>query len=391
VHYHCTFPEAGMRDKVESAAMKTGYRSMVDSEDLKLLDSGELDLSRCDFREAQLSGLDLRGRNFSHCLFEKAQCEGAQFDGSDFRNATVSFMKAANAVFDGCKLEKLHFGYTDLSGASFKKALANGARFQHAKLNGANFQGATVIGGAIDADTTLEGVISDESTNFEGLKILRPTSRDLLFKDYTFENGTLRRRSAIANSTNSDSTNNALSSENIRPPERQKLIAAKVQIQHLLQNAVVTRFTAKQFADQIEDALREVPAAHENKLAEPLQTMLEFAEVLRNLAPDIEPPTAPLDRAQLELRIAQLEALVDRLTHQLDDETKAREAAEALVASDGFMANFRKSAGKASGTATANVITSLVTVSVPTAAVYFLGSEHPLVTAFLTVIGRLPK
>ncbi|SON56990.1 Serine/threonine-protein kinase B [Hartmannibacter diazotrophicus] len=364
---------------------------MADSEDLKLLASGELDLSRCDFREAQLSGLDLKGRNFSHCLFERAQCDGTQFDGSDFRAAKVSFMKAPNAVFDGCRLEKIHFGYTDLSGASLKKAVANGARFQHAKLNGANLQGALVIGGAIDADTILDGVLSDESTNFEGLQVIRSTSRDPLFKDYVFKNGTLHRRSDFGSSVISDSSNNERLPVDVHSPERQEIKTAKIQIQNLLHNAVVTRLTAQQFASQIENALRGVPAAQGNKVAEPLQTLLEFAEVLRHLAPDTQSPIDPLDRTQLELRIAQLETLVDRLTRQLDDETRAREAAEALAASGGFVKNFGKSAGKASGTAAVAVVTSLVTIGVPAATVFLLGREHPLVVAFLTVLGRLPK
>lgn len=170
-------------------------------------------------------------------------------------------------------------------------------------------------------------------------------------------------------------------------PERAKIKTAQTQIQHLIRNATVTRVTAQAFASQIEEALRNVPATHGNQLAEPLQTMQEFAVALRNLAPPNEPASDPLQRAQLELRISQLEALVDRLTRQLADETKAREAAEALAKKEGFWSNYKQGAGKAAGVATV----SLATVGVPTAAVFFLGVEHPLVQAFLTVMGRLPK
>ncbi|WP_296641034.1 leucine-rich repeat domain-containing protein [Roseinatronobacter sp.] len=170
-------------------------------------------------------------------------------------------------------------------------------------------------------------------------------------------------------------------------PERKKIKTAQTQIQHLIRNATVTRVTAQAFASQIEEALRDVPATHGNQLAEPLQTMQEFADALRNLAPANEPTSDPLQRAHLELRISQLEQLVDRLTRQLADETKAREAAEALAKKEGFLSNYKQGAGKAAGVATV----SLATVGVPTAAVFFLGVEHPLVQAFLTVIGRLPK
>lgn len=142
--------------------------------------------------------MDLRGRNFAHSLFEKASCEGTRFDGSDFQGAKVSFINAKNASFDGCNLVGLHFGYTDLQGASFKGAVADRTRFQHVKLDGANLNGTRLRGGAIDADTTLNRVTSDESTDFEGLQVLRPTSRDPLFKEYAFKTGTLYRRTGNA-------------------------------------------------------------------------------------------------------------------------------------------------------------------------------------------------
>ena len=364
---------------------------MADSEDLKLLASGELDLSRCDFRAADLTGMDLRGRNFSHCLFEKAKCEGTKFDGSNFKDARLSFIKAKNASFNGCLLEGQHFGFSDLSGASLKDARARGARFQSAKLTGVNLEGANLAGGSINVDTVLDGVIADERTNFEGLKVLRPTSRHPLFTGYRFENGTLRKQSLADATVPEVPTNTEQSVETQAAIAHQPIKIAQRQLQHLLEHAVFTRLTAQQLAGQIEEILRDVPATHDNRLIEPLQTMLEVAEVLRNLAPDTEASTAPLDREELEQRIAELEALVGRLTVELADEANARKAAEELAASDGFRANFLKSAGKAAGYASVSAAASIVAVGVPAVAVHFLGVEHPVVTAFLNGLGRLPK
>ncbi len=119
--------------------------------------------------------------------------------------------------------------------------------------------------------------------------------------------------------------------------------------------------------------------------------MLEVAEVLRNLAPASEALDASLDRDALEGRIAELEALVARLTAELSVETSARKAAEELAVSDGFRANFLKSAGKAGAYASVSAAASIVAVGVPAVAVHFLGIYHPVVTAFLTVLGQLPK
>jgi uncharacterized small protein (DUF1192 family) len=255
-------------------------------------------------------------------------------------------------------------------------------------LSRVDLRGAVLRDTSLDAETTIDDVITDHSTDFEGLRVSSATSRNSLFKDYIFEDGRLRRRSTSSQATAAGT--NADSFAESQPVGRQ-IRATEVQLRHLMQNAILTRITAQQLADQIERALLGVPATDGNMLVKPLQTMLEFAQVLRNLATDAELPSEPLDRVQLELRIAELEALVDRLTRELADETKAREAAEALGASDGFMANFRKSAGKASGVATVSVVASIATVGVHTAAVHFLGLENPLVSSLLAVLGRLPK
>ena len=356
---------------------------MADSEDLKLLRSGELDLSRCDFRETDLSGMDLRGRDFTHSLFNKSQCEGTRFDGSDFRGAKVSFMKAKNANFDNCNFGNTHFGYTDLTGASLVAVRARGTMFQHTKLSGADIRGADFSGGRMDADSVLQGIIADNETNFDRLNILRPTSRDPLFANYIFDKGVLRKGKTNANPTDLSESNGE--ANEMPPPIAKQSSTASIQIQHLLKNALVTRGTAQHFAEQIENILSDVPATNGNKLAEPLQTMLEFAEVLRNLEPEVGSEKSDLNRADLELRIAQLEALVERLTLQLSDEKQAHEATEALLKSDSAATRFKNSFATSSGIAAA----SCIGVGVPTAAAYFLGLEHPLVQAFLTVTGRL--
>lgn len=46
----------------------------------------------------------------------------------------------------------------------------------------------------MNADVKLEGVKADETTDFDGLRVLRPTSRNPLFAGYDFSDGVLRRR-----------------------------------------------------------------------------------------------------------------------------------------------------------------------------------------------------
>jgi hypothetical protein len=162
---------------------------------------------------------------------------------------------------------------------------------------------------------------------------------------------------------------------------------AETQIKSLLRHALVTRVTADTLSRQIDEALRDVPATNGNELAPILQMMAEVGEVLGHLAEDA-PRASTKDRERaLLLRISQLESIVARLTAALKQEEEARKAADAMAKKDGFLESFRKSAGTAAGAGTVG----LIAVGVPTAAVYFLGADHPLVTAFLTAIGKLPK
>ena len=163
--------------------------------------------------------------------------------------------------------------------------------------------------------------------------------------------------------------------------------AAETQIRTLLRNALVTQATAANLSEQIARALHGVQATQGNELAPILQMMAEVGEVLGNLADDPITSGDPEREQWLLLRIAQLEAIIERLTRALRDTEQARLAAEALSKKDGFLQSYRKSLGTAAGVGTVG----LIGVGVPTAADYFLGADHPLVTAFLTVMGRLPK
>ena len=355
---------------------------MADSEDLKMLLAGDLDLNRCDFRDADLSGMDLRDRDFSKALLRKANCEGTRFDGCTFKGADLAFIQARGAVFDNCDLSGQHLGYVDFTNASLRNANAKGARFQNARLDGAVLSGATLEGGSIDADTTLKGTVADLGTNFDKVKVLRPTSRDPLFTNYTYASGILHRdvatQAPLLSPERADSSNSVKSG---------KILTSTAQLELLAKNPVVTRVTARTIADQIEAALHGIPATDGNQLSAPLQTLLEVAEALRGISPEEESISSPLERMVLTDRIAELEVQIDALNRQLVDANKAREAAEQLLKSDGFVANFKRSAGKGLG----YVAASYIALSIPAAATYFLGSEHVFVKQLLTHLADLPS
>ena len=157
---------------------------------------------------------------------------------------------------------------------------------------------------------------------------------------------------------------------------------AQTQIAFLLDHAAVSQVTAETTASQIRHALRDI-----NDRPPVLKTMGDVADVLDRLAKAPIGPGNPEREAELTARIAELEAQVQTLTAQLADAKAAREAAEALAGAPGFWSKYKSAAGTPAGAGTV----ALAGITAPTALVYFLGADHPLIQAFLTVTGRLPR
>ena len=164
-----------------------------------------------------------------------------------------------------------------------------------------------------------------------------------------------------------------------------KVQTSQEQIRRLLSQPSLTRVTAATLANQIEAALRGVPATDGNRLPEPLQTMQDMAEVLRRLAPTAMPDPAVLREPELRLRIAQLEALVERLAAQLHSEKAAREATEALLRKDSVGKQFTKGLAWTAGSGSAVALA----VALHSTGVHFLGGTHPLMDVILARLGRL--
>ena len=167
-------------------------------------------------------------------------------------------------------------------------------------------------------------------------------------------------------------------------PPRDIRTAAR-QIHFLLNNALVTRTTADQFATQIETALRGVPVTRGNELPPVLQMMADVAVVLRHLAPNGQDHSRAIEESALRLQIAHLEDLVINLRHALADESKAREAAEALARRDNFWTSVKRGAGEKAGAWGVG----LVGVGAIGALTFFLGSDHKDLQGLLTVFNGL--
>lgn len=175
-----------------------------------------------------------------------------------------------------------------------------------------------------------------------------------------------------------------------RPTEAsQSIRTAETTIAFLLAHASTTQVSAAGLASQIRFALRDVPATNGNRLPSVLQSMEDIAVVLEGLGAAVEQPERQTRETRLLEQIARLEDKLKELTERLMDAEQVREAANALETSPGFWKVFGTSFAKASGTASGAGIIALAGFAAPTALVYFLGQENPLVQTLLTVLGRL--
>jgi uncharacterized protein YjbI with pentapeptide repeats len=78
------------------------------------------DLTRCDFRHADLRGIDADGIDFSHCYFRQADLRGVDFTNSRLDGASIRAAKIAGTYFP-----------TDLRAEEISLSLLHGTRMRY--------------------------------------------------------------------------------------------------------------------------------------------------------------------------------------------------------------------------------------------------------------------
>lgn len=172
---------------------------MADPDDLKLLGSGELNLSDCDFSQADLSGLDLKGRRFNRSKLTNARAPKATLSGVDLSTAKVMGLDLSGADLRGARfggaLSRVNFSGANLQGAQIS-GLISRTNFKGADVRGTNFSGVT-----IREECNFDEAVYDARTNFEGVSTSRAVARLPIFQDYDLIDGRLRRRGTTAGTT----------------------------------------------------------------------------------------------------------------------------------------------------------------------------------------------
>ncbi len=116
---------------------------------------GRADLSDAHLRTADLSGIDLREAVLSGTDFTEANLTGAHLQGATGSGSRWTGAQLAGANFDTARLPGADFGKANLAGASFKEA-----DLARAHLAGADLRGA-VLCGAVLTEAVLDGALLD--------------------------------------------------------------------------------------------------------------------------------------------------------------------------------------------------------------------------------------
>ncbi|MGE0338647.1 MAG: pentapeptide repeat-containing protein [Xanthobacteraceae bacterium] len=233
---------------------------MADEEDIKRLRDGERDLTRSDFRKANLSGADLRDRDFSDALFDNADLSKTDFRGSSIVGASLT-----GATFNGANLAGVRFPQS-LVAVSFEGANLVGASFANCNLGRANFAGADIRGtqftyvSFIDNNDFTDAVF-DTATDFEKATGLRYLSRVPVFQNFNYDRGVFTRKPNVPTASEGADAFNA--TIEVRDPPRNSPSAIEKRIAISLPEV---RGLAASLALAIDGHIQTIEAAKPNEV-----------------------------------------------------------------------------------------------------------------------------
>ncbi|MCV0424148.1 MAG: pentapeptide repeat-containing protein [Roseibium sp.] len=167
---------------------------MADDDDLRELHSGNFDLVNRDFRGANLSGMNLAGRDFSEAHLEKVDFTKANLSNCDFQKSKTSGLNAEGANLSKVNAEQTVIFAVNLKNTDLRESSFARAHFTRADLTGADLRGADLKNAVFKEGTTFESSVVDEKTMFDGASIFRPLSRQNAFRFYRVERGILVRK-----------------------------------------------------------------------------------------------------------------------------------------------------------------------------------------------------
>jgi uncharacterized protein YjbI with pentapeptide repeats len=154
--------EGSMASSLEEAMQTEGSSK----EDLEKKAATKVPCSRQSFRNAKLSGANLRGIVMRETDLERADLRNACFVGADLKDATLREINGEGADFSHAYLWEAGMEGANLHGAIFREANLYMANLKQANLQGAILDGANLVE-VVLTDANLKGA------SLENVKLLR--------------------------------------------------------------------------------------------------------------------------------------------------------------------------------------------------------------------------
>jgi uncharacterized protein YjbI with pentapeptide repeats len=123
----------------------------------------------CNLFQADMSGAELRGRNYAHARLRQADLSMSVMNGTRFTGADLRDVEAYAGVFTGAS-----FAGANLTNASFVGTYLQGANFSGAVLEGTNFSGAEMDRATGLSQGQLSRACGDQATRLPRGLSIRP-------------------------------------------------------------------------------------------------------------------------------------------------------------------------------------------------------------------------
>ena len=164
--------------------------SRADVQSLLSSTDGALTFVQCDFDDADLTRLDLRGASFIECSFVEAALSRALLADSRWRQC-----KGRQADFELADLTDAQFERCDLNNTQWRRARLASARFSNVKLTGARLADVAGLGLVFEESLLISTDLRGLSFRKQRLVQLDLSDADLTgcdFTDAVFDGGSLR-------------------------------------------------------------------------------------------------------------------------------------------------------------------------------------------------------
>ena len=176
---------------------------MADEQDVRDALSGAKDLASFDLRSADLSGHDFTGCNLENTRLDNANLSGANISQCDLTQTKYTHVNLTEANCSGSKFKGAIFGVNFSKSNLNNSDFSNSSLFTKCNFDGADLRGADFSNSRLSDENTFTDAIYDEKTEFERVEILRPQSKNDVFKYFSFSRGKLHRSKERVNSQES--------------------------------------------------------------------------------------------------------------------------------------------------------------------------------------------